>query len=67
MDNLENRNNRFYINIFLRIFGANKELYIKVMLSQITEYFQKSLNHLELVQLKVALRAFLRTVNLPKY
>ena len=67
MDNLENRNNRFYINIFLRIFGANKELYIKVMLSQITEYFQKSLNHLELVQLKVALRAFLRTVNFPKY
>ena len=67
MDNLENRNNRFHINIFLRIFGANKELYIKVMLSQITEYFQKSLNHLELVQLKVALRAFLRTVNFPKY
>ena len=67
MDNLEKRNNRFYINIFLRIFGANKELYIKVMLSQITEYFQKSLNHLELVQLKVALRAFLRTVNFPKY
>ena len=67
MDNLENRNNRFYINIFLRIFGANKELYTKVMLSQITEYFQKSLNHLELVQLKVALRAFLRTVNFPKY
>ena len=66
MDNLENRNNRFYINIFLRIFGANKKLYIKVTLSQITKYFQKSLNHQELIQLKVIPRVFLRTVNLPK-